>query len=99
MTHDRPKSILDNPTLYAGTYLEFLGFKLIEWKEGYARLEMPVRGEHRIELAFFGGDLTWWNDDPVVKSADCNLGLLARQSDRIVAAKFIHFILAIQIHR
>lgn len=47
--------ILDNPTLYAGTYLEFLGFRLAEWKEGFARLEMPVRPEHRNTVGFLHG--------------------------------------------
>jgi uncharacterized protein (TIGR00369 family) len=55
VTEERPKSILDNPTLYAGTYLEFLGFKLIAWKEGYAKLEMPVRGEHRNTVDYLHG--------------------------------------------
>jgi uncharacterized protein (TIGR00369 family) len=52
---DRPSSILDNPTLYEGTYLEFLGFRLIDWKEGYARLEMPVRPEHRNTVGYLHG--------------------------------------------
>ena len=50
-----PKSILDNPTLYEGTYLAFLGFKLTEWKEGFARLEMPVRPEHRNTVGYLHG--------------------------------------------
>ena len=49
------KSILDNPTLYEGTYLEFLGFRLTEWKDGFARLEMPVRPEHRNTVGFLHG--------------------------------------------
>jgi uncharacterized protein (TIGR00369 family) len=49
------QSILDNPTLYEGTYLEFLGFRLTEWKEGFARLEMPVRSEHRNTVGFLHG--------------------------------------------
>ena len=49
------KSILDNPTMYEGTYLAFLGFKLTEWKEGFARLEMPVRPEHRNTVGFLHG--------------------------------------------
>lgn len=52
---DTPKSILDNPTLYKGTYLEFLGFKLIAWQEGHAKLEMPVRSEHRNTVGFLHG--------------------------------------------
>jgi len=47
--------ILDNPTLYEGTYLEFLGFKLIAWKEGYTKIEMPVRPEHRNTVGFLHG--------------------------------------------
>jgi uncharacterized protein (TIGR00369 family) len=50
-----PKGILDNPTMYEGTYLAFLGFKLTEWKDGFARLEMPVRPEHRNTVGFLHG--------------------------------------------
>ena len=50
-----PKSFLDNPTLYEGTYLEFLGFRLTAWKEGFARLEMPVRTEHRNTVGYLHG--------------------------------------------
>ena len=57
MTEDRPSSILDNPTLYEGTYLEFLGFKLIAWKEGYTKLEMPVRPEHRNTVGYLHGGI------------------------------------------
>lgn len=55
MTEEVPPSILDNPTLYEGTYLEFLGFKLATWKDGYAKLEMPVRGEHRNTVGYLHG--------------------------------------------
>lgn len=55
MTDSTIESILDNPTLYEGTYLEFLGFRLTEWKEGFARLEMPVRPEHRNTVGFLHG--------------------------------------------
>lgn len=55
MTDERPKSFLDNPTLYKGTYLEFLGFKLIAWKQGYSKLEMPVRPEHRNTVGYLHG--------------------------------------------
>jgi len=48
-------SILDNPSLYEGTYLEFLGFRLTTWKEGLARLEMPVRSEHRNTVGYLHG--------------------------------------------
>jgi len=49
------KSFLDNPTLYEGTYLAFLGFKLSEWKEGFARMEMTVRPEHRNTVGYLHG--------------------------------------------
>ena len=55
MRRDLPKSFLDNPTLYEGTYLQFLGFKLTEWKDGFARLEMPVRAEHRNTVGYLHG--------------------------------------------
>ena len=55
MSDERPSSILDNPTLYEGTYLEFLGFRLIDWRTGYARLEMPVRAEHRNTVGYLHG--------------------------------------------
>lgn len=49
------KKILENPTYYEGTYLEFLGFQLIAWQEGFARLEMPVRPEHRNTVGYLHG--------------------------------------------
>ena len=55
MSDDVPGGVLDNPTLYEGTYLEFLGFRLITWKEGYAKLEMPVRAEHRNTVGYLHG--------------------------------------------
>ena len=55
MSDERPSSILDNPTVYEGTYLEFLGFRLIDWRTGYARLEMPVRDEHRNTVGYLHG--------------------------------------------
>ena len=55
MKEKPPSSILENPTLYEGTYLEFLGFKLVNWKDGYARVEMPVRGEHRNTVGYLHG--------------------------------------------
>lgn len=55
MRRDLPKSFLDNPTLYEGTYLQFLGFKLTAWKDGFARLEMPVRAEHRNTVGYLHG--------------------------------------------
>ena len=50
-----PEKLLDTRTLYAGTYLEFLGFRLTDWKEGFARLEMPVRAEHRNTVGYLHG--------------------------------------------
>ena len=50
--------ILDQPSMYQGTYLEFLGFKLTAWKEGYARLEMPVRPEHRNTVGYLHGGVS-----------------------------------------
>lgn len=55
MTDDKPKSFLDNPTLYEGTYLEFLGFRLTSWKEGFARVEMTPRQEHRNSVGYLHG--------------------------------------------
>lgn len=49
------ESFLANPTHYEGTYLEFLGFRLITWREGFARLEMPVRPDHRNTVGFLHG--------------------------------------------
>lgn len=57
MSDHQPSSILDNPTLYEGTYLEFLGFKLIDWKSGYAKLEMPVRNDHRNTVGYLHGGI------------------------------------------
>jgi uncharacterized protein (TIGR00369 family) len=53
--NDELRSFIDNPTLYQGTYLEFLGFRLTAWKEGFARLEMPVRTEHRNTVGYLHG--------------------------------------------
>ncbi len=55
MNEQVTKSFLDNPTLYEGTYLAFLGFKLSEWKEGFARMEMTVRPEHRNTVGYLHG--------------------------------------------
>ena len=57
MTDGMPSSILDHPALYEGTYLEFLGFRLVAWKEGYAKLEMPVRKEHRNTVGYLHGGI------------------------------------------
>jgi len=50
-----PESFLNNKTLYKGTYLEFLGFRLVDWRDGFARLEMPVRSEHRNTVDYLHG--------------------------------------------
>ncbi|MDZ7644221.1 MAG: PaaI family thioesterase [Woeseiaceae bacterium] len=55
MSDEVPKSFLDNPTLYEGTYLEFLGFRLTAWKDGFSRLEMPVKKKHRNTVAYLHG--------------------------------------------
>lgn len=55
MSSDQLSGKFDNPTLYKGTYLEFLGFKLIDWKSGYAKLEMPVRDDHRNTVGYLHG--------------------------------------------
>ncbi len=55
MNDDVPQSILVTPAQYEGTYLAFLGFKLTEWKEGFARMEMPVRPEHRNTVGYLHG--------------------------------------------
>jgi uncharacterized protein (TIGR00369 family) len=52
---DLIENILENPTLYEGTYLQFLGFRLTTWKEGFARLEMPVRKDHRNTVGYLHG--------------------------------------------
>jgi uncharacterized protein (TIGR00369 family) len=57
MSENAPESFLDNPTLYQGTYLEFLGFRLTSWKEGFARLEMPVRSDHRNTVGYLHGGI------------------------------------------
>jgi uncharacterized protein (TIGR00369 family) len=48
-------SFIENPTLYEGTYLEFLGFRLTAWKKGFARIELPVRPEHRNTVGYLHG--------------------------------------------
>jgi len=55
VSEQTPSSILDIPLLYEGTYLEFLGLKLTSWKDGYARLDMPVRDEHRNTVGYLHG--------------------------------------------
>ena len=57
MPDDPIKSFLDNPTMYEGTYLQFLGFRLTSWKEGFARLEMPVRNDHRNTVGYLHGGI------------------------------------------
>jgi acyl-CoA thioesterase len=40
---------------YEGTFLEFLGFSPIEIRDGFARLEMPVRPDHRNTVGMLHG--------------------------------------------
>lgn len=54
--NDKPgQQILHHTTHYEGTYLEFLGFRLTTWKEGFVRVEMPVRPEHRNTVGYVHG--------------------------------------------
>lgn len=55
MNDETPKTFMDTPSLYAGTYLEFLGFRPHTWKEGFARLEMVVRPEHHNTVGYLHG--------------------------------------------
>ena len=55
MTESTTDHPIDPSGLYSGTYLEFLGFRLTSWKEGFARLEMPVRAEHKNTVGFLHG--------------------------------------------
>lgn len=55
MNENSGPDLLRNASLYEGTYIEFLGFRLTAWKEGFARLEMPVRPEHRNTVGFLHG--------------------------------------------
>ena len=51
------ETFLANPTHYEGTYLAFLGFRLTAWKEGFARLEMSVRPDHRNTVGYLHGGI------------------------------------------
>ncbi|MGY8796813.1 MAG: PaaI family thioesterase, partial [Woeseiales bacterium] len=55
MTDEMAGSFMDNPTVYEGTYLEFLDFKLVAWKAGFVRIEMPVRPVHRNTVGYLHG--------------------------------------------
>ena len=55
MSEQGPESFMDKPSLYTGTYLEFLDFRPIAWKDGFARLEMAVREEHKNTVGFLHG--------------------------------------------
>jgi len=57
LANETIEPFLDNPTLYEGTYLQFLGFRLTNWKEGFARLEMPVRADHRNTVGYLHGGI------------------------------------------
>jgi len=54
---ESPTSFPDNTTLYKGTYLEFLGFHLTAWTDGFTRIEMPVRPEHRNTVGYLHGGI------------------------------------------
>lgn len=47
-----------SPERYAGTYLEFLGFRKAEWREAYVRLEMPVLRKHRNTVGILHGGVS-----------------------------------------
>ena len=49
------KGHVDVAGLFEGTYLDFLGFNLTAWQEGFVRLEMPVRPEHRNTVGYLHG--------------------------------------------
>lgn len=55
MNDDSIQQALGRATPYEGTYLEFLGFRLTTWKEGFVRVEMPVRPEHRNTVGYLHG--------------------------------------------
>ncbi len=55
MNDNSVQNVLHQATPYEGTYLEFLGFRLTTWKEGFVRLEMPVRSEHRNTVGYLHG--------------------------------------------
>jgi len=57
MQQSEEQGFMDNPSLYKGTYLEFLGFRLAQWKDGFARLEMSVRPEHRNTVGYLHGGI------------------------------------------
>jgi uncharacterized protein (TIGR00369 family) len=57
MPQSASSTFLDNPSVYEGTYLEFLGFRLVQWKDGFARLEMPVRADHRNTVGYLHGGI------------------------------------------
>ena len=55
MTKEQSISLLRDNSLYEGTYLEFLGFRLTAWRNGFARIEMPVRPEQRNTIGYLHG--------------------------------------------
>lgn len=40
---------------FRGSYLEFLGFKPTVWKEGFVRIELPVRADLRNTMGYLHG--------------------------------------------
>lgn len=55
MTDDDTLGRWRDKSLLKGTYLEFLGFRLTAWRDGFARLEMPVRPEQRNTVGYLHG--------------------------------------------
>ena len=55
MDGDGTQNEHDVEGLFAGTYLEFLGFRLIDWREGFARLDMQIRPDHRNTVGYLHG--------------------------------------------
>jgi len=55
MSDTTDQSHKDLHGLFKGTYLEFLGFRLTAWSEGFTRLEMPVRAEHQNTIGYLHG--------------------------------------------
>ncbi len=55
MTKESSPESHDVEGLFAGTYLEFLGFRLIDWQDGFVRLDMTIRPEHRNTVGYLHG--------------------------------------------
>lgn len=55
MSKDDSLEMWRDTSLLKGTYLEFLGFRLTAWRDGFARMEMPVRPEQRNTVGYLHG--------------------------------------------